>query len=135
MARRTVSARPCKLEVVERSAQVRSCPLLTRGKMCEWDDLSNSRVKLSNWSSQSGYVDWFFYHLQAEQTKQEILHEMWSKKIKLQLIYRRCIFKFCFAFSSFLFQKVNFLRVETRLGRLNLGQIEILRVSVYYKYR
>ena len=25
----------CKLEVVERSAQVRSCPLLTHGKMCE----------------------------------------------------------------------------------------------------
>ena len=35
-----------KLKQVERSAQVRSCPLLTHGKMCEWDEL----VKLLNWS-------------------------------------------------------------------------------------
>ena len=29
----------CELEVVERSAQVHSCPLLTHGKLCEWDEL------------------------------------------------------------------------------------------------
>ena len=29
----------CKLEVMERSAQVRSDPLLAHGKMCEWDEL------------------------------------------------------------------------------------------------
>ena len=29
----------CKLELVERSAHVRSCPFLTHGKMCEWDEL------------------------------------------------------------------------------------------------